>query len=96
MLGFSFLLFDFPNPFLGFMRIGGYSELYHRYMEAIPNTTLSNVNATCGYPRPDSWYMLRDPVGSDMPWVGFLLGQTPASIWYWCTDQVRVLPNSAK
>ncbi|CAH8523458.1 unnamed protein product [Schistosoma bovis] len=25
-----------------------------------------------------------------MPWLGFLLGQTPASIWYWCTDQMMV------
>ena len=32
----------------------------------------------------------RAPIGSDMPWPGFLLGQTPASIWYWCADQIMV------
>ncbi|KAF4119114.1 hypothetical protein G5714_001165 [Onychostoma macrolepis] len=26
----------------------------------------------------------------DLPWPAFLLGQTPASIWYWCADQVIV------
>lgn len=26
----------------------------------------------------------------DIPWPGFILGQTPASIWYWCADQVIV------
>lgn len=70
-----------------FIRVGGFRNLHERYMTAIPNTTLSS-NSTCGYPREDSWIMLRDPLHSDMPWPGFLLGQTPASIWYWCADQV--------
>ena len=43
---------------------------------------------TCGVPKSDSWVILREPVGSDMPWPGFIFGQTPASIWYWCADQV--------
>ena len=72
----------------GFVHIGGYEQLYHRYMQAIPNTTLANANDTCGYPRDDAWWMMRDALNSDMPWPAFLLGQTPASIWYWCTDQV--------
>ena len=38
--------------------------------------------------------MLREPVNSDMPWPAFLLGQTPASIWYWCADQVCVIAFS--
>ena len=25
-----------------------------------------------------------------MPWPGFFFGQTPASIWYWCADQMMV------
>ena len=58
-------------------------------MSAIPNTTLHNPNTTCGYPRNDSWYMLRDPLNSDMPWPGFLFGQTMTSIWYFCADQVN-------
>jgi len=73
---------------LGFVHVGGYEQLYHRYMMAIPNTTLANSNDTCGHPRDDAWFMLRDATTSDMPWPAFLLGQTPASIWYWCTDQV--------
>ena len=38
-------------------------------------------NSTCGVPRDDSWQILRAPTGSDMPWPGFIFGQTPASIW---------------
>ena len=122
--------------------MGGYSDLYRRYMLAIPNilgpgatsspslSNSSDLNMTafvtssvvssvvqnlagsnttaaavfpaaefvipsnrsalleCGKPRADSWYMLRDASDPDMPWPGFLLGQTPASIWYWCADQV--------
>lgn len=32
--------------------------------------------------------MLRDPLKSDIPWPGFIFGQSIASVWYWCADQV--------
>uniref|UniRef100_A0A8C9YUS4 Solute carrier family 5 member 3 n=1 Tax=Sander lucioperca TaxID=283035 RepID=A0A8C9YUS4_SANLU len=38
----------------------------------------------------DALKILRGPRDPDLPWPGFLLGQTPASIWYWCADQVIV------
>lgn len=69
------------------MAVGGWRELVVRYLQAVPSETYPNT--TCGIPRQDSWIMLRDPIHSDMPWPGFLLGQTPSSIWYWCADQVR-------
>ncbi|XP_069683769.1 sodium/mannose cotransporter SLC5A10-like isoform X1 [Periplaneta americana] len=72
----------------GFIAVGGWQELTVRYLQAVPNETFPN--ATCGIPRQDSWIMLRDPINSDMPWPAFLLGQTPASIWYWCADQLMV------
>ena len=61
-------------------------------MTAVANVTYinPNTNGTCGFPRQDSWQVLRDPLTSDMPWPAFLLGQTPASIWYWCADQMIV------
>ncbi|KAF0314303.1 Sodium/myo-inositol cotransporter 2 [Amphibalanus amphitrite] len=71
-----------------FYLVGGYSELQERYIQAIPSVTIPNT--TCGVPATDSWIMLRDPLNSDMPWPGFILGQTPASIWYWCADQMMV------
>lgn len=77
--------------FLGFIKVGGYKELYYRYMAAIPNTTLANPNTTCGMPAEEAWTMLRSPSDPDMPWPAFLLGQTPASIWYWCADQVSLI-----
>ncbi len=67
------------------------------FMTAMPKTTFLNPNdnSTCGVPGYDSWQILRAPMGSDMPWPGFLFGQTPASIWYWCADQVRSWPGDA-
>jgi len=76
----------------GLQEVGGWEQLQIKYMTSVPNVTYTNPssNATCGFPRSDSWVMLRDPVDSDMPWPGFILGQTPASIWYWCADQMMV------
>ncbi|XP_064103539.1 sodium/mannose cotransporter SLC5A10-like isoform X3 [Macrobrachium nipponense] len=74
----------------GLEQVGGYSELQTKYLAAIPDKLVEN--STCGLPRVDSWRMLRDadPSTSDMPWPAFLTGQMPASIWYWCTDQMMV------
>ena len=53
-----------------------------RYMTAVANVTYYGPdNSTCGLPREDAWQVLREARHSDMPWPGFLLGQTPASIW---------------
>eukprot|EP00794_Sanderia_malayensis_P008235 gene8235-9117_t len=80
----------FVMTIMGFEKVGGYSGLRTSYMNAMAKEVI-NGNVTCGgVPRPDSFVMLRDPGHSDMPWPGFLLGQTPASIWYWCADQVIV------
>ena len=78
------------NHFSAFNEVGGYSELQTKYLQSIPDYLIPNT--TCGIPRKDSWVLLRDPdpTVSDMPWPAFLLGQTPASIWYWCADQVRL------
>ncbi|KXJ19120.1 Sodium/myo-inositol cotransporter [Exaiptasia diaphana] len=73
---------------MGFYEVGGYGGLQEKYMHAVSNDTLFS-NSTCGRPRDDSFIMLRDPVNSDMPWAGFIFGQTIASIWYWCADQVE-------
>lgn len=75
---------------ISFVKVGGYKGLYDKYQNAIPNSTLNNPNTTCGLPPNDSWIMLRDPTSNSMPWPGFLFGQTPASIWYWCADQMMV------
>uniref|UniRef100_H2YMH4 Sodium/myo-inositol cotransporter n=1 Tax=Ciona savignyi TaxID=51511 RepID=H2YMH4_CIOSA len=52
-------------------------------------TVLSEL-VGCGYPLNDSFVMLREPTDPNVPWPGFIFGQTPASIWYWCADQVIV------
>lgn len=34
--------------------------------------------------------MLRNAGDNEYPWAGFLLGYTPASMWYWAADQMMV------
>lgn len=82
---------------ISLVKVGGLDGLREKYMEAVPNVTaiLANSNFTytnsCRiHPKPDSLKLLRGPLDEDIPWPGFLLGQTPASIWYWCADQVIV------
>ncbi|KAA0715641.1 Sodium/myo-inositol cotransporter [Triplophysa tibetana] len=82
---------------ISLIKVGGLEGLRVKYMEAVPNVTaiLANSNFTytnsCRiHPKPDSLKLLRGPLDEDIPWPGFLLGQTPASIWYWCADQVIV------
>ncbi|XP_061917606.1 sodium/myo-inositol cotransporter-like isoform X1 [Entelurus aequoreus] len=83
---------------ISFYKVGGIGGMMTKYMQAAPNITailLSSPNLTysesCHHylnPKPDALKILRGPKDPDLPWPGFLLGQTPASIWYWCTDQV--------
>ncbi|OCT91264.1 sodium/myo-inositol cotransporter [Xenopus laevis] len=80
-----------------FVEIGGFEEVKRRYMLATPNVTsilqtynLTNTNSCHVSPKPDALKMLREPTDEDIPWPGFILGQTPASVWYWCADQVIV------
>ncbi|XP_023145515.2 sodium/myo-inositol cotransporter-like [Amphiprion ocellaris] len=85
---------------ISFFKVGGFEGLRIKYMQAAPNITailLSSPNLTyyesCHHhlnPKPDALKILRGPRDPDLPWPGFLLGQTPASIWYWCADQVIV------
>ncbi|XP_035266042.1 sodium/myo-inositol cotransporter [Anguilla rostrata] len=82
---------------ISLVKVGGLEGVRTKYMQATPNVTailaMSNFTYTntCRiHPKPQSLRMLRDPLDEDIPWPGFLLGQTPASIWYWCADQVIV------
>ncbi|KAL6115245.1 slc5a3 [Pungitius sinensis] len=85
---------------IGLIKVGGLEGVWTKYMQASPNITailLSSPNLTYSescqlhlQPKPDALKVLRGPTDPDLPWPGFLLGQTPASIWYWCTDQVIV------
>ncbi|XP_022621320.1 sodium/myo-inositol cotransporter-like [Seriola dumerili] len=85
---------------ISLFKVGGLEGMMIKYMQATPNITAisqSFPNLTdpesCHLhlnPKPDALKILRGPRDPDLPWPGFLLGQTPASIWYWCTDQVIV------
>ncbi|XP_042312453.1 sodium/myo-inositol cotransporter [Sceloporus undulatus] len=87
----------FTLMIISIREVGGFEEVKRRYMLAKPNVTsilltqnLSNTNSCHVDPKPDALRMLREPTDEDIPWPGFLLGQTPASVWYWCADQVIV------
>ncbi|XP_072273629.1 sodium/myo-inositol cotransporter 2 [Pyxicephalus adspersus] len=71
-----------------FIKIGGLGALEESYFAAIPSNR--SANSSCGIPREDAFHLFRDPVTSDLPWPGVLVGMTIPSIWYWCTDQVIV------
>lgn len=81
--------------FQGFSKVGGYDGMVRQYMYASTNETFRIANDTCNKHLPDkmAFKMLREADDDYMPWAGFLLGQTPGSIWYWCSDQVRTLGN---
>lgn len=72
-----------------FAEVGGINGLRGKYLDAIPSIIPEGKNS-CAIPTETSFRMLRDIDDKDIPWLGFLLGQTPASIWYWCTDQMMV------
>ncbi|XP_055328546.1 sodium/myo-inositol cotransporter-like isoform X2 [Paramacrobiotus metropolitanus] len=74
---------------ISFVEVGGYAGLREGYMNSVPNTTRLNLTK-CGHPEPDSFVMLRDIRDPGMPWLGFVIGQTPSSIWYWAADQMMV------
>ncbi|KAM6448302.1 sodium/myo-inositol cotransporter [Liasis olivaceus] len=87
----------FTLMIISITEVGGFEELKRRYRLAKPNITsillthnLSNTNYCNVDPKPDALRMLREPTDEDIPWPGFILGQTPASVWYWCADQVIV------
>ncbi|CAM4517895.1 unnamed protein product [Lepidochelys kempii] len=71
-----------------FVKIGGLGSLQAKYFKAIASS--HKGNSSCGLPREDAFHIFRDPVTSDLPWPGVLIGMTIPSLWYWCTDQVIV------
>ncbi|XP_075676795.1 sodium/myo-inositol cotransporter-like isoform X2 [Dermatophagoides pteronyssinus] len=75
--------------YLALQKIGGFKNLYHEYMNSRPSIIPNNMSE-CASPNPRSFLLLRPLNDPDMPWLGFIFGQTTASIWYWCTDQMMV------
>ncbi|XP_041376601.1 sodium/glucose cotransporter 4-like isoform X2 [Gigantopelta aegis] len=73
---------------MGFYKIGGFDNLQHLYMEAIPSVGTNDT--TCGVPRADAFHVFRDPVTSDQPWPGLILQASIGCLWYWSCDQVIV------
>uniref|UniRef100_A0AAR2LHN2 Sodium/myo-inositol cotransporter 2 n=1 Tax=Pygocentrus nattereri TaxID=42514 RepID=A0AAR2LHN2_PYGNA len=71
-----------------FVEVGGWQAVFDGYSNAIPS--VRDPNTTCGIPREDAFHLFRDPVTSDLPWPGVLLGMSIPSMWYWCSDQVIV------
>ncbi|XP_031168325.1 sodium/myo-inositol cotransporter 2 isoform X1 [Sander lucioperca] len=71
-----------------FVEVGGWDALMDGYLNAIPSVRVPN--STCGIPRDDSFHIFRDPVNSDLPWPGVIIGMSVPSMWYWCSDQVIV------
>uniref|UniRef100_A0A3P8RKQ6 Sodium/myo-inositol cotransporter 2 n=1 Tax=Astatotilapia calliptera TaxID=8154 RepID=A0A3P8RKQ6_ASTCA len=71
-----------------FVEVGGWNAFMEGYGKAIPSIRVPN--STCGIPREDAFHIFRDPVTSDLPWPGVIVGMSIPSMWYWCSDQVIV------
>ncbi|CAF0908267.1 unnamed protein product [Adineta steineri] len=98
------ILGGFVLMVLSYKEIGGISEFHRRYINAMPSVVIddqvgnmtsvwsnqTSVLNTCGKPTDKSFQLLRGISDPDMPWLGFLLGHTPNTIWYWCSDQMMV------
>ncbi|KAL3318596.1 Sodium/myo-inositol cotransporter [Cichlidogyrus casuarinus] len=56
--------------------------------EAGPGDLTAMLN--CRLPSRNAFIMLGPISDKEIPWLGFLLGQIPGSIWYWCADQMMV------
>ena len=65
----------------GLIEVGGVHQLVDKYLKAIPSSIPLN-KTECAVPKENSFQMLRSIDDPNMPWLGFILGQTPASIWY--------------
>ncbi|KAI1233610.1 Sodium/myo-inositol cotransporter 2, partial [Lamprotornis superbus] len=81
-------IYIFTKISVSFIEVGGLEGLQAKYFDAIPS--IRRENSSCGLPREDAFHIFRDPVSSDLPWPGVLVGMTIPSLWYWCTDQVIV------
>ncbi|XP_022094643.1 sodium/glucose cotransporter 4-like [Acanthaster planci] len=75
---------------MSFIKVGGYAGLKEQYLTAYANISILDPTNECGKPPNDSFHMLREPSDDELPWPGFVFGQSVASIWYWATDQVIV------
>ena len=60
---------------------------------AYANVSLQDPTNDCGKPPNDSFVMMREPSDPELPWPGFVFGQSTASLWYWATDQVSPHPQ---
>ncbi|XP_077472774.1 sodium/myo-inositol cotransporter [Stigmatopora argus] len=82
---------------IGLLKVGGLEGVRTKYMLAVPNVSAIAAAGNYTYssscdvrPKANALRVLRGPADEDVPWPGFLLGQTAASVWYWCADQVIV------
>lgn len=69
--------------YLSLDAVGGYNELFRRYLEAnpSPNATLyDSENKSCGAVPDDALHLFRG-MDSDLPWTGVVFGLMISSIW---------------
>ncbi|KAM7533344.1 hypothetical protein Aperf_G00000125976 [Anoplocephala perfoliata] len=59
-------------------------------VDSVATSPNISTNLTCSLPSSNAFVMLRGISDPEMPWLGYIFGQTPASIWYWCADQMMV------
>ena len=70
--------------------VGGFSTLEEKFPRAVASVRATDTAGSkhpCGRP-PASYMTLLSE--KSYPWTGMTFGLAINSIWYWCTDQVKL------
>ncbi|ELU02165.1 hypothetical protein CAPTEDRAFT_131177, partial [Capitella teleta] len=99
---FIMLIGSLVLSIMAFIKVGGYSGLREKYMDAVASSPASyndtnmytnftdNMTSKCGMPREDAWHIFRHPTRADYPSVAILLRMTIGGVFYWCAHQTIV------
>ena len=80
--------------FIGFYKLGGYHQLVEGFKNVAINESFigyNSLNESCSEVPDDYMHLLKSPLDPNYPGTGMTIGLTINSIWYWCSDQVRIL-----
>ena len=69
--------------------------VYNTSISNYTNTSVTNVSSC--YAMTPYWANMFRPIDDpDYPWLGLWLSLPIIGIWYWCTDQVRLVIASGR
>lgn len=73
-----------------FMGMASQSNLTRSCLSGALNDSTCSY-AECGIVPRNSLHIMRSVDDPSLPWTGVIFGLTISSVWYWCSDQVRLI-----